>query len=190
MKNLELKAVAGDLERLRGVLRPLGATRQPRPLDQVDWYFLTRRGRLKLRQRKGEKGAELICYLRPDVRAARASEYQKLPVADAAGMRRLLGAMFEPGVCVRKRRDLWLLGATRVHLDEVAGLGRFVEIEVPFARDAARARRVMRMLTDRLGIAPGDVLECSYADLAARRSRIRKPSSRPSARGRALGEKR
>jgi adenylate cyclase class IV len=56
-----------------------------------------------------------------------------------------------------------------VHLDRVEGLGSFVEIEVPCARDAARARRVMRMLVERLAIAPGDVLACSYADLPSRR---------------------
>jgi len=170
MKNLELKAVAGDPARLRAVLRTLEARREPRPLDQADWYFVVPRGRLKLRQRKGERTAELIFYVRPDTNQARTSEYQKLPAADAAGMLRLLRAMFAPDVCVRKRRDLWLIGETRVHLDRVERLGSFVEIEVPFSRDAAQARRVMRTLIERLGIAPGDVLACSYADLLARRS--------------------
>ena len=165
MKNLELKATATSLPRLRRVLRGLGARQKPQPLDQVDWYFATPRGRLKLRQRKGESEAELIFYVRPDATRARTSEYQKLPVADPPGILRLLRVMFEPGACVRKRRDLWLYGETRVHLDRVAGLGTFVEIEVPFSRSAVEARRVMRMLTDRLGVGPGDALACSYADL-------------------------
>jgi adenylate cyclase class IV len=169
MKNLELKAIATSLSRLRRVLRELGAWQEPQPLDQVDWYFAVPLGRLKLRQRKGESAAELIFYVRPDTTRARTSEYQKLPVADAAGMLRLLQAMFEPGPCVRKRRVLWLFGETRVHLDRVARLGTFVEIEVPFTGDATGARRVMRMLKDRLGIGPGDVLACSYADLLAGR---------------------
>ncbi len=169
MKNLELKAVATDLPRLRRVLRQLGARQEPQPLDQVDWYFEVPQGRLKLRQRKGQPAAELIFYVRPDATRARTSEYQKLPVADAPGMLRLLRAMFAPGACVRKRRDLWLFGATRVHLDRVSRLGAFVEIEVPFDRSAAEARRVMKMLRGRLAIGPGDVLACSYADLLARR---------------------
>jgi predicted adenylyl cyclase CyaB len=138
-------------------------------LDQVVWYFVVPRGRLKLRQRKGEAAAELVLYVRPDAGKARTSEYQKLPAADAAGMLRLLRAMFVPAVCVRKRRDLWLLGETRVHLDQVQGLGTFVEIEVPFSRNAAGAGRVMRMLVDRLGISRENVVACSYADLLARR---------------------
>jgi adenylate cyclase class IV len=170
MKNLELKAVATSLPRLRRILRELGARHVPRPLDQIDWYFTTPRGRLKLRRRKGQPAAELIFYLRPDATQARTSDYQTLPVCDAPGMLRLLRAMFVPGVCVRKRRDLWLFGETRVHLDRVAGLGTFVEIEVPFDRNAAEARRVMTALRDRLGIGPGDVLACSYADLLAGRA--------------------
>ena len=169
MKNLELKAVAGDLARLRRVLRTMGARHEPRPLDQVDWYFTVPRGRLKLRQRKGERTAEIVLYVRPAANRARASEYQKLPTADAAGMLRLLRAMFVADVCVRKRRDLWLHGETRVHLDRVEGLGSFVEIEVPFTRHVTQARREMRALAGLLGIARGDVLASSYADLLARR---------------------
>ncbi len=165
MKNLELKAIATSLPRLRRVLRELGARLEPRRSTRSTGISRAPRGRLKLRQRKGEPEAELIFYVRPDATRARTSEYQKLPVADAAGMLRLLRAMFEPGACVRKRRDLWLFGETRVHLDRVARLGTFVEIEVPFTGDATGARRVMRMLEDRLGIGPGDVLACSYADL-------------------------
>ncbi len=170
MKNLELKAVATSLPRLRRVLREFGARQEPQPLDQVDWYFTTPHGRLKLRQRKGRPAAELVFYVRADSARARTSEYQKLPVADAAGMLRLLRAMFEPAACVRKRRELWLHGETRVHLDRVAGLGTFVEIEVPFTRDATGARRVLRRLRDQLGIGPRDVLACSYADLLAGRA--------------------
>jgi predicted adenylyl cyclase CyaB len=170
MKNLELKAVATNLPRLRKVLRELGASQEPRSLDQTDWYFTVPRGRLKLRQRKGQSAAELIFYVRSDAARARTSEYQTLPAADARGMLRLLREMFEAGVCVRKRRDLWLCGETRIHLDRVAGLGTFVEIEVPFNRSAAEARRVMRTLKKRLGIGPGDVHACSYADLPARKA--------------------
>jgi adenylate cyclase class IV len=169
MKNLEIKASSADFPRLQRVLHHLGARQKPRPLEEVDWYFEVPRGRLKLRQCRGRKAAELIFYVRSDAARARTSEYQKLPVADARGTLRLLRAMFVPGPSVRKRRDLWLYGRTRVHLDRVSRLGTFVEIEVPFTRSAAEARRVMTLLRDRMGIGPGDALACSYADLLARR---------------------
>ncbi len=168
MRNLELKAASNDLARLRRVLRAIGAKRQ-RPLAQTDSYFSVPAGRLKVRQRKGARTAELIVYLRPDAKRARASEFQKLPVTDARGLLRLLGTMFEPDVRVRKVRDLWMYGRARVHLDTVDGLGTFVEIEVPYERDAARARRTMDELTRALGIEGEHLLDRSYADLLAGR---------------------
>jgi predicted adenylyl cyclase CyaB len=168
MKNFELKAVAHDLGRLRRTLRALGAKRQ-RPLAQTDTYFSVPSGRLKLRQRKGGRTAELLVYLRPDARRARASEYQKLPVSDAPGLLKLFRGMFTEDVCVRKTRDLWMLGETRVHLDRVDGLGAFVEIEVPFEGGAGPARQTMTRLVRELGIARADVLDRSYADLLANR---------------------
>jgi predicted adenylyl cyclase CyaB len=168
MKNFELKATAGDMARLRRALKAAGAKRQAL-LAQTDTYFTVPAGRLKLRQRRGERSAELIFYLRPDAKKARTSSYQKLTVTDPPGLLRLLRTMFDEDVCVRKRRDLWMIGETRVHLDQVEGLGRFVEIEVPCARGAARARETMTRLVGALGIRARDVLDRSYADLLARR---------------------
>jgi predicted adenylyl cyclase CyaB len=169
MKNLELKAAAPDLDRLRRVLRSIDASRQRR-LVQADTYFSVPGGRLKLRQQNGRRRAELIFYLRPDVRSARTSEYHTLVVEDAPGLLGLLRGMFEEDVCVRKRRDLWMVGRTRVHLDEVEELGTFVEIEVPFTRAIARARQTMTRLVEALGIQAADVFDRSYADLLARRA--------------------
>jgi predicted adenylyl cyclase CyaB len=168
MKNLEIKARARELAPLRRALRAVGATRLPL-LVQVDTYFSVPNGRLKVRQRRGARVAELIVYLRPDAKRARASEYQKLGVDDAPGLLRLLREMFEEDVCVRKRRDLWMCGTTRVHLDQVDDLGTFVEIEVPLEGSAARARQTMARLVGVLGIEPADVLDRSYSDLLARR---------------------
>jgi predicted adenylyl cyclase CyaB len=68
---------------------------------------------------------------------------------------------------VRKRRTLYLIGRTRVHLDRVEGLGHFVELEVVLrngeASDSgeAEARRLMTLL----GIAPAQLLGGAYVDL-------------------------
>jgi len=177
MKNLELKATFTDFRRARRILRMVHARREPRPLVQADWYFTVPRGRLKLRRRKGERGGEVIFYVRPDAERPRASEFQPLPTADAAHMLRLLRAMFTLRVCVRKRRELWLLGETRIHLDQVDGLGRFLEIEVPVTQGIGEARGVMRMLVKELAIDAASVLGGSYADLLARRLATRKKGS-------------
>jgi predicted adenylyl cyclase CyaB len=168
MKNIELKATAGDFSRLRRTLRSLGARREPAALYQIDRYFSVPKGRLKLRRRKGDRSGELIFYIRPDARKARASEYQKLPVADAARMLRTLESMFTPTVCIRKRRELWLDGDSRIHLDRVDGLGTFVEIEVPVTHGTGPAMRIMRTLSSRLGISPACVQGRSYSDMLPR----------------------
>jgi len=183
MRNLEIKASGVDFARARRVLPALGARREPRLLVQTDWYFLAPQGRLKLRQRKGERAAEVIFYVRADAARPRASDYQALATEDAGHMLRLLRSMFTPGVCVRKRRELWLIGDTRIHLDEVAGLGRFLEIEVPVAGNSAAARRTMRGLVHGLAIDPACMLAVSYSDLLAGAS---PPPSRPR-RSRAAG---
>jgi len=45
MTNLELKAVSGNLARLRTTLRTLGARHEPGPRYQSDWSFAVPSGR-------------------------------------------------------------------------------------------------------------------------------------------------
>jgi adenylate cyclase class IV len=170
MKNVEIKARAGSFGETRAILRHAGFKREPHVLRQTDWYFEVLKGRLKLRRRIGAATAELIFYIRPDGPRPRASTYERLVVSGPAEMLRLLRGMFTPGVCVRKRRELWLRRGTRVHLDEVTRLGRFIEIEVPVSGGAADARQEMKTLVSRLSITQADVIAVSYADLIASRS--------------------
>jgi predicted adenylyl cyclase CyaB len=98
-------------------------------LNQTDTFFNCSNGRLKLRQFE-DGSAELIAYQRPDCDGPKTSTYTRTPIphpesflvamADSIGIR---------GV-VKKRRELYLLNDTRIHLDEVEGLGTFLELEV------------------------------------------------------------
>lgn len=169
MRNVEVKARVVDFGRVRRHLRDLGFARERQVLEQTDSYFHVTRGRLKLRQRKGRADAELILYARPDVGKPRASHFERLRVDDPPHMLRLLRAMFEPGVRVRKRRELWLRDDVRVHLDEVSALGRFIEVEVPVrtGRSANAARRIMGEIVRALDVSATSMLAQSYADLLA-----------------------
>jgi adenylate cyclase class IV len=83
---------------------------------------------------------------------------------------------------VRKTRELWLLhgGTVRVHLDQVEGLGEFVEVEAVVeaeqgpgdgSEDAAVFARVQRgrveAILAELGLSPEDLVAVAYADLLA-----------------------
>jgi predicted adenylyl cyclase CyaB len=68
---------------------------------------------------------------------------------------------------VKKKRILYVSGETRIHLDEVEGLGRFVELECVLASDRAFSdgvREVREMMT-RLGIQAHQLVDQAYVDL-------------------------
>lgn len=169
MRNLEIKVGLGPLAAVRRRLRALPGARKEGSFRQTDWYFRVPAGRLKLRQVAGRHDGELIAYLRPDRRAARASDFQRMPTPDAAGTRRLLDRMLGGLSCVSKRREVWLYKNARIHLDTVDGLGRFLEIEVVVTDGMSQARALMRQLRGALGVRVKDLCAGSYAELKARR---------------------
>jgi adenylate cyclase, class 2 len=171
MRNLEIKAAVTSLSALRRRLRGLAGATRHGSLRQTDWYFRVSQGRLKLRQLGGAKDGELIAYHRPDRRAARTSEFQRLPTLDAAGTRRLLKGMLGLRACVRKQREVWLYRNARIHLDTVEGLGSFVEIEVVVTEGMTQARALMTKLRDALGIRAKTLIAGSYAELLGGKDR-------------------
>ena len=69
-------------------------------------------------------------------------------------------------IVVRKRRELWLLDATRIHLDLVEDLGAFVELETVAAADAGGAERAEHdRIAAALALDPGATVHGSYIDL-------------------------
>jgi adenylate cyclase, class 2 len=138
-------------------------------LHQIDTYFHSRIGRLKLREiREGRScRAELIAYDRPDRASARESRYHVVPVADAAAMRSALESVLAIRAVVRKRRELWMYHNVRVHLDRVEELGSFVEFEAVLGQSANQAlsRKRLRKLCEALSIGPRDQIARSYVDL-------------------------
>jgi predicted adenylyl cyclase CyaB len=164
--NLELKARCGDLAAARARACEV-ATAWIGVDEQTDTYFVTRAGRLKLRE-SSLAGAQLIPYVRPDERAARRSDYQVLPVEDGPGLARMLSAMLGVHRVVRKRREIALYENVRIHLDRVEGLGDFVELEAVWdGGEAGRAAQEHRIawLRERLGIRDTDVVAGSYETL-------------------------
>ena len=169
MRNLEINARVEALAPLRSRLRALSGAILHAKLQQTDWYFRVPKGRLKLRVVGGERIGELIAYVRADTKSARTSEFQRMPVADATGTRRLLDRMLGTRRCVRKRRDVWLYRNARIHLDTVEGLGTFVEIEVVVTTGMAQARALMSELRGALGIREKDLFAGSYSDMTGER---------------------
>jgi len=151
-RNVELKARDLDPERtLRAALAD-GAEDQG-VLVQRDTYFAAREGRLKLREEDG-RPSQLIAYSRADEAAARTSAYHLVDVPDPAGLTAALTDALGLVVVVAKRRRLLLRDGVRIHLDDVDGLGAWIELEAVAAPSSdlseehakvARLREVLDM---------------------------------------------
>ena len=167
MRNLELKARCADLTAAEATARGLGA-KAGGTLHQLDTYFATPGGRLKLRQ-INRGGGELIYYERAEDDAVRWSNYYTAPIADCAALRDVLGRAYHVRLEVEKTRVLYLYRDARIHLDRVERLGTFLEFEAPVATegsaDRERAQEIMEELMTAFGIRPADSVQASYADL-------------------------
>ncbi|CAB4928136.1 unannotated protein [freshwater metagenome] len=177
-RNVELKARCADVEEAER--RALAAGAVPTAvLHQRDTYFAAPRGRLKLREERREPWpgydgehdltAELVHYERTDEAVARASAYDLLPVDDPATVRATLDERLGVTVEVVKTRGLLLWRGVRVHLDDVDGLGTFVELEavVGPAGDEEECAAKVAELRGVLGIEDADVQARGYAGLLA-----------------------
>src|SRR5918994_7470975 len=134
-------------------------------LRQRDTYFTVAAGRLKLRE-EDPGGATLIGYQRPDAGGERVSAYRLVAVPDPEAMRAALADANGIDVVVVKRRHLLLWETVRIHLDEVRGLGSFLELEAVAApgSDLRREREQVAHLREALDIPDEALREGSYAD--------------------------
>jgi homotetrameric cytidine deaminase len=162
-ENIELKARLRDPADVLARALALGAVDQG-VLSQRDTYFPARHGRLKLREIAGE-AAELIAYSRADADGAARSDYVRVPADPelAAALDTALGTR----VVVAKQRRLLLFENVRIHLDEVEGLGAFLEFEAVLgpADTAEAGESKLARLQHELGIADADRVAIGYADL-------------------------
>ena len=165
--NLEVKAKYPSLAAAIRISRSLGA-RFGGELKQTDTYFKVRRGRLKLREING-KALELIYYRRENAKRNRYSNYTVLSLNNNDAAKRLLKSLFETTVVVKKKRELFLYKNSRIHIDFVAGLGGFVEIEVLVVRGKRQAQELMSFLRRNFGIASSSLIAGSYSDMIRRR---------------------
>jgi homotetrameric cytidine deaminase len=164
MRNVELKARDPDPARTLELARNLGASDEGE-ITQRDTYFGGARARVKLReQTPGED--ELIAYRRPDDEQARVSEYLRVPVPDAAALKEALDAAYGTKVVVTKKRHLLLWESVRIHLDEVQGLGSYMELEgLVEGDDDGSARERVERLRKELEIDDANLVSGSYSDL-------------------------
>lgn len=163
-RNVEIKARIAGVAALQPLAARLAAT-GPTILDQDDTFFACAHGRLKLREQSGA-GAELIFYQRADESGPKESFYLRVPVAEPNALRELLQRAHGQAGRVRKRRMLFLVGRTRIHLDRVEGLGEFLELEVVLhnGESATQGFVEAREIMAQLGVTEQQLIQGAYVD--------------------------
>lgn len=137
---------------------------------QIDHYFNVPEGRLKLRQGNIERS--LIFYRRTDQSGPKDSkvslcrlEETKVDISD--NLREVLTQALGEWNRVDKKREIYWAGNVKLHLDEVTGLGTFVEIEAIGETEAEHdtLEQQCRDWMERLGVKEEDLITHSYSDM-------------------------
>jgi adenylate cyclase class IV len=167
--NIEVKARANDWEGQRARAAKLTGV-APVLLEQIDTFFKVPAGRLKLRQITPEQG-ELIFYQRPDQLGPKRSDYSVAVTDRPEALRETLAQALGVYGEVKKRRWLYVSeifgGHTRIHFDEVKGLGQHIELEVILqeGQSPEEGEAIAERYREALDILDDDLIDCAYLDL-------------------------
>lgn len=166
--NIEIKARARNLEEMKSRAEKLSDS-AVQVIPQEDTFFNTPQGRLKLRVLADH--AQLIYYTRPDQDGPKRSDYHITRSTDPANLKRVLELAYGIRGVVKKTRYLYLVGQTRVHLDDVDGLGQFMELEVVMqdGQSDAEGQAIAEGLMSALGVERADLIDGAYMDLLEKR---------------------
>ena len=167
MPNIEIKARYQILSRAREIAVKLNAKTLGIDL-QIDTYFKTQGGRLKLRE-SSLNGARLIPYVRANQIGPKLSQYLLVPIEQPDILKSLLKEILGIEVIVNKEREVYLIDNVRVHLDVVENLGNFIEFEAVFddvSKETYKAEiKKVNKLIDDFEIKETDLIKGSYREL-------------------------
>jgi predicted adenylyl cyclase CyaB len=163
--NIEIKARVRNFDEIRRRVEYFSDT-PVEVIPQEDTFFNTPQGRLKLRVLSGDRG-QLIYYTRLNQEGPKRSDYQIFHTSDPSNLKRVLELAYGIRGVVRKTRYLYLVGQTRVHLDDVESLGQFMELEVVMqdGQSDVEGQAIAEDLMASLGVERSDLLEGAYMDL-------------------------
>ncbi|MFN8007052.1 MAG: class IV adenylate cyclase [Terriglobia bacterium] len=166
-RNVEIKARITSVAAIAPKAAAL-ADKGPIEITQDDTFFRCDTGRLKLRMFAPNEG-ELIYYRRANQQGPKESFYLVSPTSDPEFLGELLSRAYGQIGRVQKQRTLYLAGRTRIHLDQVEGLGHFLELEVVLKEHESIEVGVSEAheLMARLGVEPSQLIEGAYVDLLA-----------------------
>ena len=163
--NIEIKARCKDSGRIRDYLslrkaKFVGTDRQ------TDTYFKATAGRLKLRE--GNIENHLIHYDRENIAGPKQSHVTLYKSTPGSQLKAILEKAIGVWVVIDKQRDIYYIDNVKFHIDKVAQLGNFVEIEAIDRQGSIgeeALRRQCEFYIKEFGILNNDLIIHSYSDL-------------------------
>jgi len=163
--NVEIKARCSNPEPIRMYLQKHATTFKGID-EQTDTYFMVPNGRLKLRE--GNIENNLIYYERSNQPGPKNSHFHLVKIEDANGLKDVLAKSCGIKTIVKKIREIYYIDNVKFHLDEVPGLGAFVEIEagnVLADLNEEQLREQCAKYMSQFQIREEDLLSVSYSDM-------------------------
>ena len=164
--NIEIKARCNDASFIRQLLLNQNALFKGVD-EQTDTYFHVNNGRLKLRQ--GTIENSLIFYKRENIAGPKMSQVNLFQVDHGSDLlKEILTNANGIKVVVKKKREIYYIKNVKFHIDEVPGLGSFVEIEAgnilaDLPREELKAQ--CDFYLKEFKISPEDLVDVSYSDM-------------------------
>ena len=165
--NIEIKARCDHPELIREYLKINHAEFKGTD-HQTDTYFNVTKGRLKLRQ--GNIENNLIYYERHDRPDAKESYFQLISVPDPKALKEVLTKSLGIKVVIEKSREIYFIKNVKFHIDVVAGLGSFTEIEASNLYSNVSKEELLEQCNFYLKefqVKDEDLVDTSYGDILA-----------------------
>ncbi|MEW6507805.1 MAG: class IV adenylate cyclase [Bacteroidota bacterium] len=158
--NLELKI---KIDSRRFVVEKIKASvfNYVKTIHQKDIYYNVNKGLLKLRIENGN--CTLIKYLRKE-KVKRWSNYQLLTLT-GENPENYLKDIFKIEAVVEKRRELYMYKNTRIHIDNVKGLGNFLELESVVLKSRKESEKEFNEVVRFLELDLSKQIKTSYKNL-------------------------
>jgi len=162
--NIEIKARTDSFDHIREELRRRRSRFQGQD-HQVDTYFNIPQGRLKLREGNIENA--LIFYEREDREGPKHSGVTLCKMEPRTDIKDVLSRSLGIKTVVDKQREIYYLANVKVHLDQVRGLGEFIEIEAgrEMGESLEKLKGQVEELMEAFGVKEEDLLSGSYCDM-------------------------
>lgn len=168
--DIEIKAKNSKHQKIKNILEHKGA-KCLGTYKMKDVYFNVRKGRLKARL--GDIKDVLIQYNREDKKIKR-SDFLVSEIDKKSNIINSLTNSLGVKVIVKKTREIYILRNTRFHLDDVNGLGKFIEIEARGEKEneIRKLREQIDYFIKLFDIKRGDLVSCSYSDLLIKKNNL------------------